>query len=49
MVKKLLKEVGNFFNTALVILGWLSFVLSFFVTDNLPLVVVCQTIARVLP
>ena len=48
MVKQMLGKAGNHKNSALVILGWLSFFGSF-LTNDLTLVVSLQTVARVLP
>lgn len=46
MVKTVCKNTG--FKTALVVLGWISFILSFFVNGPLS-VLTLNAIARVLP
>lgn len=48
MVKKMLNTSGVFNNTTLVILGWLTFLCSFFISE-LYFVIPLQMIARVLP
>jgi hypothetical protein len=46
MVKTVCSNAG--FNTALVVLGWILFISSFFINEPLPFFLL-QTVARVLP
>ena len=48
MVKNVLTKAGISFDTALVILGWISFLVSFLINDP-AWVISLQMIARVLP
>ncbi len=48
MVKTVLCKAGVQLDSALVTLGWLSFLVSFLINDP-TLVILLQTIARVLP
>ena len=48
MRKKLQYKAGVIIDSTLVILGWLSFIMSFFI-PNLVGVIALQSIARVLP
>lgn len=47
MEKQLFTKAG--YKTALVILGWLAFFSSYLFPDSLPIAIVLQTAARVLP
>lgn len=48
MVKTVLLKAGINYGTALVTIGWLSFLVSYLINDP-TLVVLLQTVARVLP
>jgi hypothetical protein len=48
MIKTVLCKIGTRLSTALITLGWLSFLASF-LTNDPTLVISLQTIARVLP